>query len=780
MVETPPRTVEFQVRGMTCAACVGRVERAILKIPEVAQASVNLATERASVQFDPKSPQTAAATIDQIRESIENSGYAAKRLQPSPPPGDPTTPDDPTAIEPGVSLTDGSPVDPESLALERDFWISLLFATPVFLISMLPMLWSGLTEPMMRLMTMEQWNWVLWALASVVQFVSGRRFYRNAYHSLKDLSPDMNVLVVMGTTAAYSVSSLVTFFPNWLGGHQQHVYFESSAVVICLVLLGKYLEARSKRSTRKSLYGLAKLQPQQAERILGEQTQRVAISEISLGDRLVVYEGQAIPLDGVIEKGNSFIQEGMVTGEPIPKEKTIGDRVIGGTVNGNGPLTIRVTAIGKDTFLSRMMAMVVDAQSKKPPIQTTLDRIIRIFAPAVLLIAIATAIGWWALSSESAFEKALLHSVAVLVVACPCALGLASPMSMMVGSGRAAELGILFRSHEAIQKLAQIDSVIFDKTGTLTLGLPILSGVWPIANSTNTYNETEILRLAGMTAKSSNHPISIAIREATKELRPQGFVIGSQAVPGKGIQVKLSDRRELALGSYAWMQQQGLTNLQSDQLHRTLSEKALSVSWLAQGSEILGALGVQDPLKPQSESTIAELGRLGLLTTILSGDQTSAVRTVAQTLHVERWHAEQTPEEKGNKIQQYRDLGERIAFVGDGINDAPALASADVGIAMGNGSQIAVSTADVVLASGFVPLVPLAIGLARSVMRNIHQNLFWAFGYNLILLPLAAGWLSPWTNWTFSPMLAALAMGLSSLLVVGNSLRLRAYRGFRH
>jgi len=420
MVEPQPRTVEFQVRGMTCAACVGRVERAIAKIPEVLQASVNLGTERATVRFHPKSPESTAAIIDQIQASIENSGYAATRLSPTTPPN-------------------ASPTDPESISIGRDFWISLLFATPVFLLSMLPMLSSRLMDLMMRSMSMPQWNWVLWALASVVQFWPGRRFYRNAYHSIKDLSPDMNALVVMGTTAAYGVSSLITFFPNWLGRHQQHVYFESSAVVICLVLLGKYLEARSKQSTRESLYGLAKLQPQDAQRVVDQHTQRVAISEISLGDRLAVYEGQAIPLDGVIETGSSFVQEGMVTGEPIPKEKTIGDRVIGGTINGNGQLTIRVTAIGKDTFLSRMMAMVIDAQAHKPPIQTTLDRIIRIFAPAVLLMAIATALGWWLLSSESAFEKALVHAVAVLVVACPCALGLASPMSMMVGSGRAAE-----------------------------------------------------------------------------------------------------------------------------------------------------------------------------------------------------------------------------------------------------------------------------------------------------------------------------------------------------
>ncbi len=763
MVESQSKTVEFEVRGMSCAACVLRVERAIKNIPEVSDATVNLATERAWVQLQSSQNDV----IAKVQEAIEQAGYSASRISADEPP-------DRSAL--GTSAE----FDPELRSLQRDFWISFVFALPVFFISMLPMLWNPLMDQMMKLLSMQGWNWILWSFATVVQFWAGRRFYRNAYHSLKGWSPDMNVLVAMGTTAAYGVSTLITFFPNWLGRHQQHVYFESSAVVICLVLLGKCLESRSKRTTREALVGLANLQPQFAQKVHGDQTTRVPVSEIALGDRLEVFEGQAIPLDGLIEIGSSFIQEGMVTGEPIPKEKTPGDRVIGGTVNGNGRLTIRVTAIGKDTFLSRMTALVIDAQARKPPIQTALDRIIRIFAPTVFLLAIATALGWWMMSTELAFEKALLHAVAVLIVACPCALGLAAPMSMMVGSGRAAELGILFRSQEAIQKLAKIDSIVFDKTGTLTMGKPTLAGSWPLASPHHSISETQLLGLAAVAAKSSSHPICLAIREAAKDHRLMAFVMESQAFPGKGVQVRLSDQRQLSLGSYAWMKQQGLSTELSDLLQRRLSEQGFSISWLAVGKELVGALGVQDSLKTDGEKTIALLHKQGVRTSILSGDQSISVQRVAQELEIDRWAAEQSPEEKGKRIQEYQALGEKIAFVGDGINDAPALASADVGIAMGSGSEIAISAADVVLASSFLPQIPLSIGLARRVMRNIYQNLFWAFAYNIILLPLAGGWLSPWTSWTFTPMLAALAMGLSSLLVVGNALRLRSYQGFRY
>lgn len=761
MIEPKTKAIKFQVQGMTCAACVGRVERAIQKIPEVAHVSVNLATETASVEL----LDSQGTVVDAVERAIEQSGYKAKRILPQ-------------EENDRLDQSTAKSADSQLASLHRDFWVSLCFSLPIFFISMLPMLWPPLMDAMMRWLPMQQWNWILWVLASIVQFGPGLRFYRNAYHSLKGFSPDMSFLVAMGTTAAYAISSLITFFPNWLARHQQHVYFESSAVVICLVLLGKYLEARSKRTTRDALYALAKLQPQTAHRIQGDQSMDVGIQEIKVGDRLLVLEGQAIPLDGTIESGSSFVQEGMVTGEPIPKEKTVGDRVIGGTVNGNGRLTIRVTAVGSNTFLARMTAMVVSAQSNKPPIQSALDGIVRIFAPAVLLIAIASAIGWWVSGGESAFEKGLLHAVAVLVVACPCALGLATPMSMMVGSGRAAQLGVLFRSHEAIQKLAGVHTVVFDKTGTLTLGKPTLAASYPLEQSEQRLSESQLLGLASLAAKSSSHPISLAIRQAAIHQRMPVFVMESQAVPGKGVQVRLSDQRNLSLGSYNWMKQLGFTTNESDDLQAKLSSEGYSISWLAIGNRLAGVFGVNDPMKEQASATIAALHKMGLVVSLLSGDQSVAVERLAKSLEIDRWFAEQSPEDKANRIQESRNSGQQVAFVGDGINDAPALANADVGIAMGSGSEIAISSADVVIASSFLPQIPIAVGLARQVMRNIYQNLFWAFAYNIVLIPLAAGWLSPWTDWTFTPMLAALAMGLSSLMVVGNALRLRTCRGY--
>jgi Cu+-exporting ATPase len=760
-------SVEFEIQGMTCAACVGRVERAIIKVPNVAQASVNLATQRATIELNTSEEKS----IDQIQQAIESAGYVAVRV--------------PTGrfnrgIDPNTQLMNGDNLSPDRdlESLRRDFVISLIFAIPVFLIAMAPMLWPPLMDQMMDWMPMQRWNQLQWLLASIVQFWSAGRFYRNAYYALKNGSPDMNVLVAMGTSAAYGISALITLFPNWIPGHHQHVYFESSAVVICLVLLGKYLEARSKHFTQDALFGLAKLQPQSALRMLDhDQTVETPISQIALGDQLVVHEGQSIPLDGKILSGSSFIQEAMVTGEPIPKEKTTGDTVIGGTVNGNGRLIIRVTAIGPDTFLSRMTALVIEAQSKKPPIQSALDRIIRVFAPLVLGIAIATAIGWWTLSNENAFEKGLLHAVAILVVACPCALGLASPLSMMVGSGRAAQLGILFRSHEAIQKLAAVNSIVFDKTGTLTSGKPVLAGAWPVDPLPANTNAS-LVSLGGLVAKSSKHPIATAIAQEAKSQRSMLLVIQSQAVGGKGVQVQLSDQRRLFLGSYAWMKELGVSNEKSDELHQELVQQGLSISWLAIEKQIAGAFGVNDPIKPQAASAIATLRKMQIDASVLSGDQPVSVKNVASQLGIDRWFAEQSPQDKAERIREDQQQGKNVGFVGDGINDAPALSTADVGIAMSGGSDIAISSADVVLTSDFLPQVPLAIGLARQVMRNIYQNLFWAFAYNVVLIPLAGGWLTPWTNWNLTPMLAACAMGLSSLLVVGNALRLRSYQGF--
>ena len=485
---------------MTCAACVGRVERALAKVPGVRSAGVNLATERASIEVEASDLQIAKQVADRVIQAIEESGYATQRVFPGF--GQGTSP---LRGGLGAAYTLQESALDQTQKLWRDWLISLSFALPIFALSMGPMLYPPWMDWLMQFMSMKGWNFLLWALATPVQFGPGWRFYRNAYYSLKAWSPDMNFLVALGTSAAYLFSTLITFFPNALGTTGRlgspplHVMFESSAVVICLVLLGKYLEARSKKFTKDAILSMSRLQPSTARLLAGsgDQTQslQIPVSELKVGDRVEILAGASVPIDGLIESGNSFLEESMITGEPIPKEKGIGDSVIGGTINGNGRLVIRVTATGSQTFLARITTMVAQAQSNKPPIQSLLDQIIRYFAPAVVVLALLTAIGWWAFSSENKLSNALIHSVAVLVVACPCALGLATPMSMMVGSGRGAELGILFRSQEAIQKLASVQSVVLDKTGTLTKGKPTFRGAWVLSSSGSSTSLEDLYRL---------------------------------------------------------------------------------------------------------------------------------------------------------------------------------------------------------------------------------------------------------------------------------------------
>lgn len=775
--------IEFEVRGMTCAACVGRVERAVAKVPGVRRVSVNLATERASIEVDPSDLDFAKQVSGQVIEAIEESGYETQRVIPGPG-------EELSKQQVGLAASDVSEESTldQTERIWRDWLISLMFAFPVFALSMGPMLYPPWMDWLMQFMSMKSWNFLLWALATPVQFGPGWRFYRNAYYSLKAWSPDMNVLVALGTSAAYLFSTFITFFPIALGASDRHgsvplhVMFESSAVVICLVLLGKYLEARSKKFTKDAILSMSKLQPATAWLLTGAgdppQSRQVPVSELKVGDRVEILAGASVPIDGLIESGNSFLRESMITGEPIPKEKGVGDCVIGGTINGNGRLVIQVTATGSQTFLARITHMVAEAQSNKPPIQSLLDQIIRYFAPAVVVLALLTAFGWWTFSSENKVSNALIHSVAVLVVACPCALGLATPMSMMVGSGRGAELGILFRSQEAIQKLASVQSVVLDKTGTLTKGKPTFRGAWVLPCSGNSHSLDELHSLGSIASRSSDHPVALAIREGTQGVRAKGILMESNAVPGRGVQVRLSDGRRISLGSYNWMKQLGITNDESDRLDLKLGEQGMSLSWLAVGNTLAGVFGVDDPLKDDGPQAIELLKTFGITTELLSGDHPGAVAQVAKTLGIERFTGGQLPQDKAQRVQELRQLKQRVAFVGDGINDAPALANADVGIAMGGGTEVAMSTADVVLTTGQAKRIPEAIGLSRAVMRNIYQNLFWAFIYNLVLLPLAAGWLSPWTDLTFTPVMAALAMSFSSILVVGNALRLRSYTMF--
>lgn len=780
----PPSSLDFRIEGMTCAACVGRVERVLKKLDGVQSASVNLATEQAHVQFASGCELTAEKMhplVAGVCEAVARAGYQAVWL---PPPE--------STVEPSTDATLGleSHRSEANEALDRDVWMAAALALPVFAISMVPMLWPAAGDWMLAWMSPQAWNVLLWLLTTPVQFGPGLRFYRHAIASLRSGAPDMNALVAMGTTAAYAYSTAVTFAPHWFAhaqpshAHPPHVYFESSAVVIALVLLGKHLEALSKRRTRQALLAIAQLQPATARQILpgGQEMVETPIEKLKVGDRIEVRAGESIPMDAVIESGESFVDESMISGEPLPVAKGPGDPVVGGTINGNGLLRIAVSAVGGSTFLARVARSVAEAQARQAPIQHAVDRVVRWFAPAVLLLALLTGLGWWWWGGERGIELAVIHTVAVLVVACPCAMGLATPISVMVASGRAAELGILFRSGEAIQKLASVDIAVLDKTGTLTAGRPHIDGYVALEGQ-----DTDALRMwAKQIAQHSDHPLAIAIAKEPLHSEDRatnatnrtswGTCRDVLTIPGKGVQGILEVGASVQLGSYAWMRAQGLTTAHSDSVQSSIGRTGASSVWLSRDGQLTGAIAASDRVKDQSAEAIVKLRRLGVASHLLSGDHPASVSAMASKLGLDAWQAEVSPEDKGAYVQRLREAGHRVVMVGDGINDAPALVSADVGMAMGTGTEIAISSAQVVLISGNMLGVPTAVQLAKRTLQNIYQNLGWAFGYNALLLPLATGVFEPWTGWGFSPMLGALAMGASSVLVVFNALRLKRFR----
>ncbi len=747
--------VDYSIAGMTCAACVRRVERAATNVEGVQSASVNLATERATVSFNELSPER----LESVRQAIERAGYPARALTHA-------------AFE-HATLNDLDSTEPttgrELASLKRSTLWAFALALPIFIVSMGPMLVPGGMDWMMTWMTMDQWNMLLWLLATPVQFGPGWRFYRHAYASLRSASPDMNLLVALGSTAAYAYSTVVTWFPSSLPIQARHVYFESSAVVIAFVLLGKTLESISKGRTRDVLNSLVKLQPRTAHRVSGNAVEVVAIEKLQVGDLIEIHSGESIPIDGTVELGESFVDESLVTGEPIPVSKAPGEPVIGGTVNQHGLLRVRVTAIGSSTFLSRIATMVQDAQANKPPIQHMVDGVVAWFAPVILVIAAVTAVTWWWMGGESRIAMALVHSVSVLIVACPCAMGLATPISMMVGTGRGAELGILFRSGESLQQLESVRRIVLDKTGTLTLGRPDVEAI----ESLGSYSDHELHRMAASASRTSQHPISQAIVTAWSSDENLLGANDSKTVPGSGIECTLDNGRLLRIGSLTWMKRLGIASPSETQRIEQWLKKGKSIACIGIDERLEGVIAVSDPIKSESAAALARLHELGLECWILSGDNTATVRGLAKALDLDGYEAEMLPETKENRIREWQRNGIAIAFVGDGINDAPALAAAEVGIAIGTGTEVAVSAADVVLISGHLYGIPNAILLARALMRNIRQNLLWAFGYNVLLIPIAAGALVPVTGWYLTPMMAAIAMSGSSLFVVFNALRLR-------
>ncbi|WP_326538027.1 heavy metal translocating P-type ATPase [Pseudorhodoferax sp.] len=727
---TPATAWRLQIEGMSCASCVGRVEKALAKVPGVVAASVNLATEQATVQAVPTLP------VQALLDAAAQAGYPAHALPdaasapPAPPAGAPWWP---VAVAALLTLPLVAPMlaQPFGLHWMPPGWLQLLLATPV-------------------------------------QFWLGARFYRAGWKALRAGAGNMDLLVALGTSAAFGLSLYLLWRAAGHAGHGEapHLYFEASAAVITLVLLGKWLEQRAKRQTLDAIRALNALRPTTARVRRGGVEQEIAVDQLVVGDLVLVRPGDRIAVDGEIVQGQTHVDESLLTGESLPVAKGPGERVTGGAINAEGALEVRTLAVGAETTLSRIIRMVESAQAAKAPIQRLVDRVSAVFVPVVLAIALATLVGWVLYSGD--WEQALVNAVAVLVIACPCALGLATPTAIMAGTGVAARHGILIRDAQALELAHAVTLVAFDKTGTLTEGRPALAAVHPAAG----HAADAVLRQAAALQASSSHPLALAVRERAQA---QGLAVPAaqqaRALPGRGVQ-GVVDGRTLALGSTRLLRERGIDAgplaAEAEQLERA----GRTVSWLVdeQHAVLLGLLAFGDTVKPSAAAAIARLHQLGIQTLMLTGDNRGAAGAVATTLGITQVQAEMLPEDKAAVVQRERSAGQVVAFVGDGLNDGPALAAASCSFAMAGGADVATETADITLMRGDLRLVADALDLSRRTSAKIRQNLWWAFGYNVLGIPLAALGL-------LNPVIAGGAMALSSVSVVGNALLLRRWRG---
>ncbi|WXL26752.1 heavy metal translocating P-type ATPase [Ectopseudomonas mendocina] len=726
----PTETLELSIQGMTCSSCSGRIERALNKHSAVLDASVNLANERATVRV------LAGTRSDELIATIKKAGYNANLVSPAAP-----------------ALNNAE----RSLQRER---LMLILAIVLTAPLVLPML----LEPFGLHWMLPAW--VQFALATPVQFIFGARFYRAAWSALRNGAGNMDQLVAIGTSSAYGLS--LYQWANSTHGEMPHLYFEASAVIITLILLGKYLESRAKRQTTSAIRALQALRPEQALRLRDGLEQWVSLSELRLGDQIVVKPGERFPVDGRVLEGQSHADESLISGESLPIPKQTGDSITAGAINGEGRLLVETTALGAETVLSRIIRLVEDAQAKKAPIQKLVDKVSQIFVPAVLLIALAT-LGIWLLLGAG-LETALLNAIAVLVIACPCALGLATPTAIMAGTGVAARHGILIKDAEALEVAHSVNTVAFDKTGTLTSGTPRIAHLLAADG-----NDEQLLQLAGALQRGSEHPLAKAVLEACIERELSlPALSNSQTLPGRGIQGEIGER-QLALGNRRLLNEQGLD--QGDLAASALAweNEGRTLSWLLELSpqpHVIGLFAFGDTLKEGAAQGIAALSAQGIASHLISGDNSGSVRAVSSALGITQAHAEVLPANKAEIISNLRKEGV-VAMVGDGINDAPALAAADVGIAMGSGTDVAMHAAGITLMRGDPRLVADALEISRRTYNKIRQNLFWAFVYNMVGIPLAACGL-------LDPMLAGAAMALSSVSVVSNALLLKLWKPQHH
>jgi Cu+-exporting ATPase len=735
--------IELAIHGMTCASCVGRVERALRKVPGVTEAQVNLATERAVVT----SP---AELLPLLVAAVAKAGYDA-----APPPS---------------ADREQAAREIEIASLRRDVIVAAAASAPLFIVEMGRHFIPGAHHLLATTLGEQPWRLASFVLAAFVLVGPGLRFYRKGVPALLRLAPDMNSLVVLGASAAFLYSAVATFAPRWMPAGSAQVYYEAAAVIVTLILVGRLIEARAKGRTSEAIRKLIALQPKSARVVRDGVEVEIPVSHVAVGDIVAIRPGERAPVDGEVVDGASYVDESMVTGEPMPVVKGLGASVTGGTVNQTGAFRFRATKVGSATVLAQIVRMVETAQGAKLPIQGLVDRITGWFVPAVIAASILT-FGVWLLLGPG-LSEALVHAVAVLIIACPCAMGLATPTSIMVGTGRAAELGVLFRQGEALQTLGAVRAIAFDKTGTLTLGRPTLTDLHVAPG----LSEVEALGLAAAVEQSSEHPVGRAVVAAAAERGLSLPLLAAfRSLPGLGVDAMVGGRR-VQVGAARYMADLGVeTSAFADQAAR-LGDEARTPFYLAVDGLCAAVLAVSDPIKPGAAGALAALHAMGVRTAMISGDSLPTARAVGATLGVGEVVGETPPAGKVAALQALRARQGPTAFVGDGINDAPALASADVGLAMGGGTDIAIESAQVVLMRSDPAAVVAALSLSRAVMANIRQNLIWAFGYNVVLIPLAAGALYPALHLSLSPMVAAGAMALSSVSVLANALRLRAFR----
>ncbi|EOZ9138841.1 copper-translocating P-type ATPase [Providencia stuartii] len=743
---------ELAIEEMTCASCVGRVEKALTQIPGVIEASVNLATERARIRH-----LSGAVTVADLEAAVVQAGYKPRRLS------DAST---------NVNEQADERREQEERSLRRSLFTAAIFTLPVFIIEMGSHFIPGIHHWVANTLG-QQLNWYIqFVLATLVLFGPGLRFFQKGVPALLRAAPDMNSLVAVGTAAAYGYSVVATFMPQILPVGTANVYFEAAVVIVTLILLGRTLEARAKGKTSQAIKRLVGLQAKTARVERDGKMIEIPLDEVATDDIVFVRPGEKIPVDGVVIEGASYVDESMITGEPVPVSKEIGSEVVGGTINKTGAFSFRVTQIGSNTVLAQIIRLVEEAQGSKLPIQALVDKVTMWFVPAVMAGAVITFFIWLIFGPDPALTFALINAVAVLIIACPCAMGLATPTSIMVGTGRAAELGVLFRKGEALQALRDVSVVALDKTGTLTKGRPELTDLVPAEG----FEYDEVLALVAAIETRSEHPIAEAIVAAAKEKGISFAAIEEfEAVPGFGVSAKVGGR-SISVGADRFMKQLGLEVSHFQPTALRLGEQGKSPLYAAIDGRLAAIIAVADPIKETTPEAIKALHSLGLKVAMITGDNAATAAAIAKQLGIDEVAAEVLPDGKVAALKQFRSNGNKVAFVGDGINDAPALAEADVGLAIGTGTDVAIEAADVVLMSGDLRGVVDAIALSQATIRNIKQNLFWAFAYNALLIPVAAGLLYPINGTLLSPILAAAAMALSSVFVLGNALRLKRFQ----